>query len=289
MDRIRKALDLAREERAQALQAQVQVLPMGSEPELAPAAAPAAVRAFNATAAHRPLSPDDKAPRSRPFRPAPEVLERNRILSADINDPAAVAYRMLRTQVLQRMDANGWRTLGVFSPGSRDGKTTTAANLAISLASDHLHTVLLVEFDLRRPTLATRFGFTPEFGVEDALLGRASIAQSLYLPEGYSRLVLMPGREGAGNSSELLAGPRSREIVQELRSRYTERIVVFDLPPVLAADDALAFAPLIECGLVVASEGNTRRKDLARTIELLHKVPLLGTVLNRAARAPAGY
>ena len=62
-----------------------------------------------------------------------------------------------------------------------------------------------------------------------------------------------------------------------------------DLPPVLSADDALAFVPLVECGLVVASEGRTRRNDLMRTMELLQKVPLVGTVLNRAAEVVAGY
>ncbi len=64
---------------------------------------------------------------------------------------------------------------------------------------------------------------------------------------------------------------------------------MFDLPPVLAADDALAFAPLVECGLVVAAEGRTRRNDLVRTIELLHNTPLVGTVLNRAGDTPSGY
>jgi hypothetical protein len=57
----------------------------------------------------------------------------------------------------------------------------------------------------------------------------------------------------------------------------------------LLTDDALSFAPQVECGLVVAAEGRTRRKDLVRTVELLHKTPLVGTVLNRAADAPAGY
>jgi len=77
--------------------------------------------------------------------------------------------------------------------------------------------------------------------------------------------------------------------VRDFRTRYPERIIVFDLPPVLSADDALSFAPLIECGLVVAAEGRTRRTDLVRTVELLHKTPLVGTVLNRAADALPGY
>lgn len=227
--------------------------------------------------------------RTRVFAPSPEVLEANRVMTPGSADSAAVAFRMLRTQVLQRMDANGWRSLAIFSPSANDGKTTTAINLAISLASHRLHTVLLVDFDFNRPTLAARLGLPAEFGADDALVGNARVEDCLYHPQGFERLVVLPARNAIVNSSEVLAGPRSREIVAELRNRYPERIVVFDLPPVLCADDALAFAPLIECGLVVASEGRTRRDDLVRTIELLHKTPLVGTVLNRAAYAPNGY
>jgi protein-tyrosine kinase len=205
------------------------------------------------------------------------------------SEPAASAFRMLRTQVLQRMDANGWRTLAIFSPGPHDGKTTTAINLAVNLANDRLHTVLLVEFDFKHPSLGSRVGLSPEFGADDALTGTARVEDCLYHAEGFDRFVMLPARSKLPNSSEVLAGPRSREVVSELRARYPERIVVFDLPPVLNADDALAFAPLVECGLVVASEGRTRRSDLVRTVELLHKTPLVGTVLNRASDAPSGY
>jgi Mrp family chromosome partitioning ATPase len=210
-------------------------------------------------------------------------------MNPDATDPAAAAFRMLRTQVLQRMDANGWRSLAIFSPGAQDGKTTTAINLAVSLASGRRHTVLLVDFDFKRPTVASRLGLAPEFGVDDALSGQVPLEDCFYHPEGFERLVLLPARAAVRNSSEVLAGPRSRELVRELRGRYAERIIIFDLPPVLNADDALSFAPLVECGLVVAAEGRTRRSDLLRSIELLHKTPLVGTVLNRATDSPSGY
>jgi Mrp family chromosome partitioning ATPase len=217
------------------------------------------------------------------------VLERSRIMLPGAEDAAAAAFRMLRTQVLQRMDANGWRSLAILSPAAADGKTTTAVNLAVSLASDRLHTVLLVDFDFRRPALASRFGLAPEFGVDDVLSGHAALEDCLYHPQGFERLVILPARAALANSSEILAGPRGREVVAELRARYPERIIMFDLPPVLVADDALSFIPLVECGLVVAAEGRTRRNDLVRTIELLSKLPLVGTVLNRATDTTSSY
>jgi protein-tyrosine kinase len=275
MDKVRKALDLARLERSQAGD--------GSFAAEAPTAA-----AGNIAQARMPLA-SIVYTRTRVFTPSAELLESNRILNPASGDPGAAAFRMLRTQVLQRMDAHGWRTLAIFSPGASDGKTTTAINLAINLANDHHHTVLLVDFDFKRPTLAAKLGLAPEFGVDDVLGGAARIEDCLYHPAGFDRLVVLPARGTMANSSEILAGPRGRELAAELQRRYTDRVVVFDLPPVLVADDALAFAPLVECGLVLAADGRTRRADLVRTIELLSKTALVGTVLNRAADVPIGY
>ena len=274
MDRIRKALDRARVERTGDVgAARLEPIAAAEEPPKPHIVAGGAI-SYSLT---------------KVFSPTDEQLERNRIMRPTAIGTAPAAYRMLRTQVLQRMDARGWRSLAIFSPGPNDGKTTTAINLAVSLASDRLHTVLLVDFDFKRPTVAACFGHTPEFGVDDVLTGHARLQDCLYHPEGFERLVLLPARSMLGNSSEVLAGPRARELVAELRGRYKDRVIVFDLPPVLNADDALAFAPLVEAGLVVASEGRTRRNDLVRTIELLSATPLVGTVLNRAVDAPSGY
>ncbi|MGA2399429.1 MAG: CpsD/CapB family tyrosine-protein kinase [Steroidobacteraceae bacterium] len=275
MDRIRKALDLARMERPHT-EAAPRLEPVATveQPSIPPHVVQAGTITYSLT---------------KRFKPPAEHLERNRIMSTTATGAAPAAYRMLRTQVLQRMDARVWRSLAVFSPGPRDGKTTTAINLAVSLASGRRHTVLLVDLDFKRPSLAPSFALQPEFGVDDVLSGHAKLQDCLYHPEGFERLVLLPARSTLGNSSEILAGPHSRDLVAELRGRYKDRIIIFDLPPVLNADDALAFAPLVEAGLVVAAEGRTRRNDLVRTIELLSATPLVGTVLNRAADTPSGY
>jgi protein-tyrosine kinase len=272
MDRIRKALDLAREER----------LHTGTDSSTVhtPAFEPRVVTCFSTSIIYT---------KTQVFEPDPLMLESHRIVNPAGKDPAAAAYRMLRTQVLQRMSENGWRSLAILSPGPDDGKTTTAINLAVSLANDHRHTVLLVDCDLKRPTIGSSLGIAPEFGVNDILLGDARIEQCLYHPKGFERLVVLPARAALENSSESLAGPKGRDFVDELRSRYPERIVLFDLPPILGADDALAFLPLVECGLVVAAEGSTRREDLMQCMELLRRTPIVGTVLNRASDVNVAY
>jgi protein-tyrosine kinase len=286
MDRIRKALDIARLERSR---------PADGADSGPAARAPEGTHAPESHQSSQSLrSPKDPLTsivysRTRCFAPSLAALEANRVVDPASAHPGAVAYRMLRTQVLQRMDANSWRSLAIFSPAARDGKTTTAVNLAVSLASDRRHTVLLVDFDFKRPAVAALLGLSPESGGDDVLAGDAGVEDCLYHPEGFERLVILPARGRLPNSSEILAGPRSRELIADLRARYPERIIVFDLPPVLNADDALAFAPLVECGLVVVAEGETRRGDLTRAVELLHKTPLIGTVLNRSSDAPTGY
>lgn len=274
MDRIRKALDLAREARGESAKASVE----------SPAES---VKTFKGRTLTR--LPELQYTVTRSFVPPVGLLESNRIIDATRASPAASAFRMLRTQVLQRMQAHHWRSIAVLSPSSDDGKTTTAINLAISLANDHRHTVLLVDFDLKRPSMASKLGIVPEAGADDVLRGTAAVEESLYHPEGFDRLVVMPARTSMDNSSETLSGSRCRALVAELHDRYPDRILVFDLPPVLGADDALAFTPLVECALVVVAEGLTRREDLLRCMELLNKTPIVGTVLNRATEVVSAY
>jgi protein-tyrosine kinase len=271
MDRLRKALDIARRERVRA-----------ADPD-----SDASAHAGPRTMLPRPTA--IRYTQTMSFMPPPGVLEANRVVDIGRPSPEAAAFRVLRTQVLQRMEEHRWQSLAIFSPTSEDGKTTTALNLAISLANDERHTVLLVDFDLRRPTIASKFGLEPYKGTDDVLRGAARISHCLYHPESFDRLVVFPARAAMDHSSEAISGQRGRDLVAELRSRYPDRIVLFDLPPVLGADDALAFAPLIECGLVVVSEGTTRREDLLRSMELLRKTPIVGTVLNRGSYVPSAY
>jgi Mrp family chromosome partitioning ATPase len=281
VDRIRKALDLARQERDRGFDSGAQAVVIDPD-----------AKAHLTSEAPRPapgLPAQIVYTNTRIFTPDAAALESKRIVNPASSGTAVAAFRMLRTQVIQRMDENGWRTMAVLSPGANDGKTTTAINLAVSLANDHRHTVLLVDCDLKRPAIGAMLGINPEFGVDDLLQGNARIEQCLYHPEGFDRLVVLPARAALANSSEALAGPHGRALVADLRDRYPERIVVFDLPPVLGTDDALAFLPLVECGLVVIAERVTPRDDLLRCMELLRKTPILGTVLNRASDVSPGY
>ena len=96
------------------------------------------------------------------------------------------------------------------------------------------------------------------------------------------RLVVLPGKDRHDNSSELLSMPRMLEMVEDITTRYPDRIVIFDLPPVLAVDDALAFSPFVDSFLLVIEEGETDAQALSEARELLKHVNVVGSVLNKA-------
>lgn len=217
-----------------------------------------------------------------------DLLHQNHIIFGDEDREGLTAYKMLRTQVLQRMVARDWNALAITSPAAGDGKTLTAVNLAISLARELHHTVLLVDLDLRNPSIHKYLGFEPEFGIDDYLLHGASLSDVMINP-GIERLVVIPAREVVMNSSELLATPAMGNLVQELKSRYPSRMVLFDVPPLLASDDALSFSPHIDAFLVVLRESKTTKDEVEHALQLIKNVELLGTVLNGSQEKIATY
>src|SRR5262245_4374674 len=228
------------------------------------------------------------AQQSRAVQVSSTHLEQKRLLHEGSSPETRNAYKMLRTQVLQRMGAHAFQALAAVSPGTAEGKSVTAANLALSIAQEPNHTAMLVDLDLRRPALHHLFGITVERGVDDYLAGECALSEVLYRPQQFERLVLLPVRAPVEHSSELLASTRARELKAEVRGRYPDRIVVYDLPPVLVSDDALTVMPSVDCALVVAAEGRTRRDELVRTLEVLNGTTIVGTVLNRSAEPASG-
>jgi protein-tyrosine kinase len=217
----------------------------------------------------------------------PAVLERERILPPGATGPHGGAYKMLRTQVLRRLDELGANSLAVIGAASGTGKTLTAINLAIAIAANLDRTALLVDLDLRKPSIHQKFGIECKTGVEDCLRRGQPLKDAMVRIMGYERLVVLPARERCEDSSELLASQRTQECIREMRLRYKDRVLVFDLPPVLQADDALAFSRHVQAALLVVGEGSTQRADVAKTIDLLRNLPVVGTVLNGTREATA--
>ena len=220
---------------------------------------------------------------------AVENPESRVILSENQDESVRSAYKMLRTRTLQRMRQNDWHVIGVTSPLQGDGKSLTSVNLALSLAREVTLSVILLELDLRRPTICKQFGVDPTKGLSDYLDGTAKLNEVLFRPEGTERIAILPNTEVYENSSETLSSPRVATLIDELRGSDPGRVIICDLPPYLATDDVLAFAPLTDAFLVVVSEGRTSRDVLEKGLDILQELPLLGVVLNRSEEATTGY
>jgi capsular exopolysaccharide synthesis family protein len=209
-----------------------------------------------------------------------KLLRNNRVITGLGSGSAFEAYRLLRTQVLQRMREHEWNALAITSPTEHTGKTLTAVNLAISMAMEVNQTVLLVDLDLRKPSLHDYFGYQPEKGISDYINSGTPLSQILFNPS-IERLVVLPGRETILNSSETLSAPIMVNLVNELKNRYPSRFLLFDLPPILSADDVLAFSPYVDAALIVVEDGMTTSPELAQSLEILNPVNIIGTVMNK--------
>lgn len=208
-------------------------------------------------------------------------LKENRVIAGLDYDDRVEAYRQLRTQVLKILKDNNWNTLAITSPGENAGKSLTASNLAISLSREVNHTVMLVDLDLRRPSLHEMFDVHVEKGLIDYLNADATLEDVLLNP-GFPRLVLLPGRALGKYSSEILSSPQMQSLVKDISGRYADRIIVFDLPPLLRNDDALMFTPTVDATLMVVEDGVTTVDDVQRSLQLLEGSNLIGTILNKA-------
>jgi len=276
MERIRRALEQAEQDRSR--RTETTSLPLERSkpvPEVAATPAPDSAAA--------PVS-EIRFQRTRIVDVPEDVLERNRLVTALPGHELTDIYRILRTRVLQAMNSNRWNALAITSPATGAGKTLTAINLSISLAREVNRTVLLADFDLRNPSVHTYFGYEPEFGLSDYLFDDVPLEEILISPS-VERLVILPGRESIRNSSEMLRSPKMVALVEELKLRYDDRFVIFDLPPVLTIDDVLAFTPYTDAMLMVAENGATRREDLEVALQLLKDVPIIGTVLNKTGKS----
>ncbi len=211
-----------------------------------------------------------------------DVLKENRIITNNINTEYSQVYKTLRTHVWHKMRTHGWNTLAVTSSSPGEGKSLTAINLAINLALMEVeHTIILIDLDMRNPSVHRYFGLEPEFGVSDYLVTGTSLDEIIVDP-GVGRFCVVPGSIALPNSSEILSSPRTSRLIDEIKARFPSNIIIFDMPPILLTDDLLVLSPYIDSTLLVIEEGKTLSKDASRAIDALGRNNLIGTVLNKA-------
>jgi non-specific protein-tyrosine kinase len=219
--------------------------------------------------------------RSRPVQLNNECIGRNRCLTYLNDGPEAESYRILRMQVLQRTRDSRSNTIMVTSALPGEGKTVAAINLAFSIAREFQHTVLLVDCDLKKQSVHKYLGYTSDKGLIDYLADSAPVADLIAWP-GVEKITLMSGGRPFQESAEMFGSPRMAELVSEMKGRYPERYILFDVPPVLTGADALTLLPFVDRVIFVVQAGKTSMDEIKKAVQLIPKEKFLGFVMNRS-------
>jgi len=209
-----------------------------------------------------------------------EVLERNRCVGMFPSREEVEAYRVLRTQILNRTRESGGNLIMITSALPGEGKTLTAINLALTFAREFQQTVLLVDCDLKKQRIHEIMGFESEKGLVDHLLGECA-ASELFVWPGIEKITVISGGKTINESSEIIGSPRMKDLVLDMKKRYPERYIFFDVPAVLSGADALTFAPLVDHILMVVQADKTPMEEVNKAVQLIPEEKLLGLVLNR--------
>ena len=196
------------------------------------------------------------------------------------HSPIAEEYRKLKSVLVSMTRQDTFRnTLMVTSSVSGEGKSVTALNLAISMAQEFDHTVLLVDADLRKPSLHGYFGLEPKIGLSDCLQDGVDLGDAL-IKTGIGKLTLLPSGKPVRNPAELFSSQRMTELIQEMKYRYPDRYIIIDTPPVLLFAETLSLSYLVDGVVFVVREGMASVQNINDALATLKGSLVLGIVYN---------
>lgn len=215
-----------------------------------------------------------------------ETLERydsssRGIFGFNSRDRRSRSFNLLRAQVIKVMRANNWKVIGITSATPRVGKSFTATNLAASLSRIPGTRTLLFDLDLRRGSVADKFGIPEGYGINSFLAGEIDSLDSAAYDIANTGLTIFPSFPTSDSSAELLAGSRLRSLVQAMRALPDNVICICDLPPAFANDDTAIVLREIDAYIFIVEEGKTTENHVRDAIEQLKPAPCMGTILNK--------
>ncbi|MEL6475850.1 MAG: CpsD/CapB family tyrosine-protein kinase [Pseudomonadota bacterium] len=211
----------------------------------------------------------------------PDHLERNRVISHAKNEPAYVAFDVLRTRILRVFRKHGWTRLGITSATKSCGKTFASTNLALSMSRQQNCRTILFDMDLRVPNVARVLGVNRPEPARWFLAG--DIPADKFLRRSGPNLALGLNAERVRDSAELILDSCVQQSLEAMYQTYEPDVVIYDLPPMLACDDVLGFVPQVDCVLLVVGGGHTKASEVSECERLLsEQTHLLGVLLNKA-------
>ncbi|MEW5802586.1 MAG: polysaccharide biosynthesis tyrosine autokinase [bacterium] len=209
---------------------------------------------------------------------APETLIVHKVMAIEENHRVSDEFRLLRTRIMQRLNKQGIIMVTGFDSG--DGKSTIALNLAVTFAKDRNHTTLLVDLNLRKPAIHEILELGSEaIGLSSYFCGEKTV-EELFINPGIHNLRILLAGNSISQAPELLGSPRMKALVEELKERYKNCFIIFDVPSICLYPDPLILSEYVDGILFVARWGKIPRENVKSATNMLPQEKFLGIVLN---------
>ena len=207
--------------------------------------------------------------------------------------PLAEEFRVIKRPLLKNAFGAGasirnGNLIMVTSAFPREGKSFCAINLAMSIAMERDRTVLLVDADVARPSIPQKFGIAPDVGLMDVLLDSHVSLSDAIVRTNVNKLALLPAGRPHRQATELLASEAMADLLAELSERYSDRIVIFDSPPLLVTTEARTLAANMGQIVMVVESDNTTHEALREALATIESCDVVGMVLNKGRRSNPG-
>jgi exopolysaccharide/PEP-CTERM locus tyrosine autokinase len=210
----------------------------------------------------------------------PSKIDHNLVALLKPDSFEAEQFRMLRSNLLFPLEGEPPRTILVTSAVPGEGKSFVSTNLAVTYALDIQYHVLLIDCDVRKPSIHKLFGYQNVYGLSEYLRGKMEVS-SILLNTNITKLKILPGGKPPKNPSELLSSRRMSNLLKEVKAKYPDRYIIIDSPPPTLTAETNVLSRQVDGIVLVASYGSTRREDLVEVIDKFSREKILGIVINR--------
>lgn len=209
-----------------------------------------------------------------------EELQRNGLIHPAMDDLDVVnAFRNLRTSLLTKMEQYN-STLMVTAITPEGGASFVATNLAAAFTFDHQKTAMLIDCNFKNSSLAEKFDLEFKYGLKDFITGKVDDISQIVYSTGIQRLRLIPSGNQESDVVEFFTGERMYSFLSEVRSRYSNRIIIIDAPPILESADTKILAELADYILLVVPYKGITTNVINRTLNSIDKSKIVGMILN---------
>lgn len=202
-----------------------------------------------------------------------------------VNQPEASIseeYRRLKSMLIRETKADFLNSIMITSSVDSEGKTITAINLAVSLAQELDHSVLLIDADLRKPMIHEYLGIKYEYGLSDYLTKDIDISEAL-IKTGIGNMVFLPAGHAVQNPVELLSSDKMKSLISDLKHRYMDRYVIIDTPPILSCSEGIVIGSYVDGLIFVVREGHAQKKVIENALNMIQGINMLGVVFNNVS------